>query len=96
LIRLLRLRILVKLALRRDHGPPLPFIPAHGRFDGREALDVRRKRRLTMITKGIKTAERDMAVRRAAGAASSKMAMSVSSLICAEQNYLGGVTGFCS
>jgi hypothetical protein len=76
-MRLLRLRMLVRFALRRDHRLPLPSIPAHGRVDGREALEERRKRRLMTTTMGMTMSERDMKARRATGAACSKTAISV-------------------
>lgn len=77
--------MLVQLARRREQGPLLLPIPAHGRFGGREEFEVRRKRRLTTITRG-KTRDRTvMVVRSAAGAASSKTAIFTSSLARADQ-----------
>ena len=82
------MRRLVTLALRRDHGPPPSSIPAHGRLGGREAFDVKRKRRLTMIMAGLMSNARKINLEKAAKFVSSKMA--ISELPGAGQSYVAG------
>lgn len=71
--------MLLRLALKRDHGHRFSGTPAHGILSGSPHVEVRRNSRLTKMTVGMAIPQKHTDTNTAKGAVFSKMAIVVES-----------------
>jgi hypothetical protein len=78
-MRLFKWSILLRLALKRDHGHPFPGTPAHGKPSGSPHVEVRRKSRFTKMMVGMAIPQRHTDTNTAKGAVFSRTAIVIES-----------------